>query len=252
MPLTGIYGSGGSGKTIIVMYLLNQMPTIKKYGNFNTKLPNWKKIDSISLFELPETNDRICCAWDEAYTELDNRLSMTDENRINSYLIFQARKNNMSMVSISQLNILDCRWRGLERYAIYCKDRPLYDKRGNDCKDDFHYVLLTGQKAVPFTLKYKTALKLFPLYNTKDKILPKDFEQLKARIRCKNPKERNRVVDQIVQEIIKKCNVPEESRAITHDWLKNAMMDLEKDFELEPFIYVRLKNLAVVRSNDSQ
>lgn len=243
MPLTGVYGSGGSGKTLIVMYMLYQWhKELQKYGNFNCLLPNWEKKSTLELFELPETEEKTAVVYDEAYTEMDNRLSMTEENRINSYLLFQARKNNMSMISISQLNVLDIRWRGLEKFAIYCKDRAIYDRKGEDCKDDFKYVFTNGNSFSSFTLKYRIAKKIFPLYRTKDKIFPKDFDDIKMRLKAKNPKERNQIVDEIVKTIEEKCTIPEDKREITHDFIKNAMMDCEMQLTFEPFVYIRLRN----------
>jgi len=79
MPLTGVYGKGGSGKnTIVTWFMKKYFDNIKKYVNFTLKLNNVIKIDSISLFELEETDEPIIVIWDEAYTEgLDNRDSFT-------------------------------------------------------------------------------------------------------------------------------------------------------------------------------
>ena len=242
MPLTGIYGKGGSGKTLIAVYFLAKyFSKVKKYLNFDVKkIPNCEKIDSIKLFELPETDKPIIVVWDEAYTEMEDRSFMSDRNRINSYLLFQARKNNMSIISISQLNILDVRWRNLEERTFLCKDRRIYDRNLNHYKGDFHYLFSNGRNIFPFTLKYHTAKKLFPLYSTKQKILPRDFEQLKQKIRAKDPKERNKIVNDIVNLIRSKVEIPENKKDITHNWLKNVLMILELDFTYEPFVYVRL------------
>ena len=240
MPLTGVYGKGGSGKnTIVTWFLIKYFLNLKKYVNFNLKLPNTEKIDSISLFELPETDKPIIVIWDEAYTEgLDNRDSMSLENRIQSYLLFQARKNNMSIISISQLNILDVRWRGLEEKTIICKDRPIYDKNFKDFKGDFKYAIYDGRKLKHYTLKYREAKKVFQYFKTKQKILPKNFQQIKDQIRLKNPKERLKHVDSIADRIRNECNLEK----ITHDSVRNAMLELEiPDFKYEPFVYVRLK-----------
>lgn len=241
MPLTGIYGKGGSGKNIIVVYFMAKyFRKVKKYVNFNLKLPKTERIDSIKLFELPETDKPIIVIWDEAYTEMEDRNFMSIENRINSYLLFQARKNNMSIISISQLNILDIRWEKLEAYTIACEDRLIYDKNLNHYKGDFNYVFSNGKKAIPFTLKYNTAKKLFPLYNTKEKILPRDFEQMKMKILMNNPKERNKMVNKIVDLIMEKVELPQNKKGLTHNWLRNVLLTLELDFKLEPYVYVRL------------
>ena len=190
------------------------------------------------MFDLPETKEPVIVVWDEAYTEMENRDFMSDQNRINSYLLFQSRKNNMSIISISQLNILDVRWRGLEENAIFCFDRPIYDKNFKDYKGDFHYAYFRGNKIVRFTLKYNEAKKVFPLFNTKQKILPKNFQEMKDRMMLQNPKEKLKYIDKIADEIRDKCDLDK----VTHDSVKNAMLELEySDFKFEPYVYVRLK-----------
>ena len=240
MPLTGVYGKGGSGKnTIVTYFLIKYFLKLKKYVNFNLELPNTEKIDSISLFELPETDKPVIVIWDEAYTEgLDNRDSMSLENRIQSYLLFQARKNNMSIISISQLNILDVRWRGLEEKTIICKDRPIYDRNFKDYKGDFKYGIYDGKNLNNYVLKYNEAKKVFRFFNTKQKILPKNFQEIKKQILLQNPKERIKYIDSIADRIRKECDL----KKITHDAVKNAMLELEyADFKFEPYVYVRLK-----------
>jgi len=243
MPLTGVYGKGGSGKNTIATYLkLRYMKNVETYTNFPLRTPNTKQIDSLELFELPETDNPRFVIWDEAYTEgLDNRESMTLENRIKSYLLFQARKNNMSILAISQLQILDIRFEKLEEHIIHCKDRPIYNKDLTPCTKDFHYAFFNGKRIMPYTLKYYIAKKLFPFFKTKEKILPKDFDRLKMKLDMQDPKKRKQIVNETVKKIldiypnIKKSD-------ITHIWVKNAMFDLEIDsFILEPFIYLRLK-----------
>jgi len=243
MPLTGIYGDTGSGKTTILVYLLKKdFDSVEKYGNFYTTLPNWKQLDIIDLTELPETDKKRIVVFDEGYTDFDNRMSMNEENTFNTYLLFQQRKSNMSIIGLSQLNILDCRWRGLEKIKILCRDRPVYDNKGEDYKGDFHYIFIKGNKAINFTLKYSVAKILFPFFKTKQKIIPKHYEEMKNKIRMRNPEERNKITDNIVKEIVEKFDIPEQKKDITHDWVGNALMDLKKDLSVERFVYIRLRN----------
>lgn len=243
MPLTGIYGDTGTGKTTLAVYLLaKDFMEYEKYGNFPCKLPKWHETDIIGLTELPETDKIRIVIFDEGYTTYDNRTSMDNEQIFNTYLLMQHRKANMSIIGISQLNILDIRWREMEKYRILCRDRPIYNKDGSDYKGDFHYLIMHGNKAKWFTLSYKTALKIFPLFKTKRKILPRNYQQMKDEIKLKNPKERNKIIDGIVKEIEKNMNVPTEKKLITHDWVNNALMDLEKDLCFEKFVYIRLRN----------
>ena len=129
MPLTGIRGKGGSGKNTYFTYhifrnkkLLNN---IEKIVNFDFDAPKVKKFNTIELLEMENSDDLTICALDEAYVEMECRNSRDLLSRLNSYLLFQARKNKMSMIGISQLNVLDLRWRELEEKTIYCFDRPI-------------------------------------------------------------------------------------------------------------------------------
>ena len=68
---------------------------------------------------------------------------------------------------------------------------------------------------------------------------------MKANIRMKDPKQKKLMVDEIVKEIKTKIGIPERKKDITHNWVKNAMLDLEKvNFKLEPFVYLRLHKNA--------
>jgi len=246
LPLTGIRGKGGSGKNTYFAYHIYKNKKlrfdIKKYVNFDFKCENTEKFDTIKLLETDFNEDElIICALDEAYVEMDCRNSMDLLNKLNSYLIFQARKNNMSMVGISQLNVLDLRWRELEEKTIFCFDRPILDKNLKPYKGDFHYALLSPfKKPVKFTLPYSSAKKLFRFFKTREKIMPHDIEELKMRLNLRNAKTRKEVVKKMVKEIID--NYPDlDKKTLTHAWLKNALLDLEiPEMSLEPYIYIRL------------
>ena len=245
MPLTGIRGKGGSGKNTYFAYHVFKNDKlkndIKKYVNFDFEAPKVKKFNTIELLELEETEELTICALDEAYVEMDCRNSMDLLNKLNSYLLFQARKNNMSMVAISQLNVLDLRWRELEEKTIYCFDRPILDKNLKSFKGDFHYALCEPfKKPVRFTLKYHTAKKVFRFFKTKQKIMPHDIEELKMRLNMRNPKTKKEVVNKIVNEIL--GNYTDlDKKTLSHIWLKNALLDLEiLEMSLEPYVYIRL------------
>lgn len=240
----GVYGKGGSGKNTITTYLLaKHFKGYKKYVNFDLNLPNTTKIDSIKLFELDNVDikDLIFVVWDEAYTEgLDNRDAMTDENKIQSYLLFQARKKNFNIISIAQLNMLDTRWRQLEESFIYCYPRPIYDKHFNHYKGDFHYAYYDGKRVWKYTLKYKEALKVFQYFKTEKAILPKDFDVLKRKAQLKNPKGVIEYVNEITNCIITKYGIGN----YTHNKVKSMMLDLEYvDFAYEKYVYLKLQDM---------
>lgn len=243
MPLTGVYGDTGTGKTTIVIYILKRyFPTVPKFGNFPSLLENWETVDILELADLPETTEKRIVVIDEGYTEYDNRNSMDEEQTFNTYLLMQHRKANMSIIGISQLNILDVRWRGLEKFRILCKDRPIYARDGTDFKGDFHYFIMAGNKGKWFTLPYKTALKIFPLFETKRKILPKNYEQRKEKIRFQNLTQRKIILEDIVKEIKNKMGIPDTKNKVTHDWVANALIEIEKNIDYERFVYVKIRS----------
>lgn len=245
MPVTSVRGKGGSGKNTYVAYHLiknKKLLKLDKFTNFGLDLPNTKKVNSLDLLELPETDEPTIYVIDEAYTEMDCRNSLDLLNKLNSYLLFQARKNNMSIVGITQINVLDMRYRELEEKLIYCLDRPIYDKNLKDYKGDFYYALLEAyKKPVRFSIPFYVAEKVFPFFKTKEKIFPHDFEQLKMRLNLRNPKTRKQVVNKMVLEVLN-SNPKLIKSTVTHDWLKNELLDLEiPEMSLEPFVYIRLK-----------
>lgn len=250
MPLTAIYGKGGSGKNTILAYLFAKFfQRFDKYLNFPLKLPNVYKVNTFELFEMEskDIQDIIFIGWDEAYTEgLDSRDSMTDENKIQSYLLFQARKKNFNILSIAQLDMLDVRWRKLEESIIYCFPRPIYDKDFNHYKGDFHYAYCSmGKKPKRYTLKYRDAKKLFPLFETKKVLLPKDFEEMKLKQKLKTPKGLLTYIEEISDAI--QHNFSDEIIVgVTHDRVKSWMMDLEYvNFAYERYVYIKLKKLSM-------
>lgn len=251
MPLTGIRGKGGSGKNTYFAYHVYRnkklLKDIDKITNFDFLAPKIQKFDTVKLLEMEDLTDEdklYICAIDEAYVEFDCRNSMDLLNKLNSILLFQARKNNMSMVGISQLNVMDIRWRELEEKLVYCFDRPILDKHLKPFKGDFHYALVSAyRKPVKLTLRYHTAKKVFRFFKTKQKILPHDIEDLKMRLNLRNAKNRKEVVIKLVKEVMD--NYPDlEKNIVTHDWLKNAFLDLdipEAAYSLEKYVYIRLK-----------
>lgn len=220
----------------------------KKYVNTIWRFPNTEIIDSIKLFDLDEkdTGDPSLVIWDEAYTEgLDNRDSFTDENKIQSYLLFQARKKNFSIVSIAQLNMLDTRWRQLEENFIYCYPRPVYDKNFNDYKGDFHYAFISNNglryTVNRFTLKYRDAQKVFKYFDTNKTVLPKNFEEMKRKQLMKKPKELISYSNEIADKIRDTYDI--DSSKITHNLIKKYMLELEyTDLKLEKYVYIILKD----------
>lgn len=147
----------------------------------------------------------------------------------------------MSIIAITQLNIMDIRFRELEENCIYCFDRPIYDKNLKPYKGDFHYAYISGNKVTKFILPFRVAKDYFQYFNTKQKILPKGFEEMKIRAKLKDPKEKLKYIRTIAKEIREKCDL----KKVTHDTVKYAMLELDcLDFSLERYVYAVLKGTA--------
>jgi len=255
MPLTGIYGFVGSGKNVVEVADCVYTPkNIPIYTNFRMDLPNVKKIepeDVFDLFEVTEENPVIKLVTDEAYSWFESRGSGFNElNRFLSYLMFQSRKRGLNWISIAQLRgTLDLRWRGLEDKIIVAKARNL-DSAGNST-DNFNYILLKNLKKIQFGLEYEKAKKFFPLYDTKQVILPPDFQELKDKLQFKkNPKLLNDLIDKIVTDLfITKDSFPcktlksgEVKYGITQDWVADKLLRINpKWIEYTKYVTVRLK-----------
>lgn len=254
MPMTTVIGKGGSGKNTILTYLLlknKKLLEFQKFSNFELLLPNTKKLDTMEFFELEEedTGEPMIALYDEAYAEdLDNRDSMTVGNKLQSYLGMQSRKNNMTIATITQTHNIDIRFRQMEESIIKCLPRPIYDKDFNDYKGDFHYVYINHMGRVGFTLPYSTAKKVFPFFKTGQKILPKDFEQLKWKKELANPRDLLDFTSMIARNI--KKLYPDIK--YTHDNIKRLMLELYKDNVIpyldlahEKYVYIELKDIGI-------
>lgn len=241
MPLCGVYGLMGSGKNVFVVDYISHFPNIRKYVNFNCKLPNCSIVGIKELFELEDTNDEVLIVYDEAYTEMDNRESMSDRNKVFSYLGFQSRKRNMNIFALSQLNILDIRWKGVEKYVVGAYPRRDKDVKGNPTKEDFVYALSDKVSTASFKITYSYAEKhIFPLYDTNKVIAPHHIKRLLQNIEFDdNPEKLSALIDDYCSEIIETQEYPEK---LTKDWVKDVMLQLNMDFNYANFVFSRLKS----------
>lgn len=237
IPLTTVLGNVGSGKNVFVVWSLMKFPDKMKYTNFELTLPNSKQVTITDLFEI-ETDKEIFVVFDEGYGDFDNRDSMSYESRFNTYLLNQRRKKKMSIVGISQLNILDVRWREQSRITVFALDRKL-PIDGKEVKDDFKYIITDGINKVRFNLPYEEGKKTFKFYNTDKTVKPRDFDLLKERIILKNPTKLKERVYLIIKKLEEKFTLPEK---ISHSYLKAKFLDLEINPSFEPYVYAILNS----------
>lgn len=237
--LVGVYGDVGSGKGIFVVNTMSHNPDLNKLTNFELKLPNTRRVtpDEVLDVEMDTFGNEFCLT--EGYTWIDSRCSMSKGSRYSSYGFFQSRKAGAEYVIDTQIRgSLDIRFRLLENYSIYAHERRRLDKHGNPNKADFKYTYIRGSHFHLFRLKYKEAKKLFPLYNTYEKIVPADIHEIRADLISKNPEKLNKKIDEIIHELdVRRFDLS----TITHDIVKDYLLRIAQPFAYEPFVYVRLK-----------
>lgn len=237
--LVGVYGDVGSGKGIFVVNTMSHVPEATKLVNFTLKLPNVRKVtaDEVLDVEMDEFGNEFCLT--EGYTWIDNRASMSSGNKYSSYGFFQSRKSGAEYIIDTQIRAtLDLRFRLLENYSIYAHERRRLDRHGNPNKADFVYTYIRGMKTHIFKLKFKLAKTLFPLYNTYEKIVPPDLNEMKANIIAKDSEKLNKKIDEIIHEFdVRKFDLA----TVTHNVVKDYLLRIAEPFVYEPFVYVRLK-----------
>lgn len=253
MGLDSIVGDKGSGKNIISVWdCLNTPKEIPIFSNFDINIKRCDVIEPDEVFEVFEY-DKLQpikkLITDEAYTWFESRGSGTsDLNKFMSYLMFQSRKRGLNWISIAQLrNTLDLRWRGMEDRLIIAHERDL-DIYG-DSKDDFIYSVFKGlKKPYSFKIPYDKAKILFGVYDTKKVLLPPDFNEIKLKLKNKNPENLNKYIDKLANKIIELYPIPtrflkdgSEKKIITSDWVRDKLLRPPISQGMEYTIYVKAR-----------
>lgn len=260
MGLDGIYGKGGSGKSLLATIDAKFVPKeIPIYTNYKINLKNAELIEPEEIFEVFIEDSAIpakLLITDEAYGWIEARGSGNlDLNKYISYMIFQSRKRGLNWRSIAQLRgTLDLRWRGLEDRVIYCHKRNL-DTCGNST-DDFNFSMMEGFQVVNFSMEYEKAKPFFSLYDTRKTIMPQEFKELDMKIKFKrNPTLLNGYVNDITDLIIKTESVPStrlkdgtEKFHVSEDWVRDKILEMSEKkpdilmaMDYIKFIKVRIK-----------
>jgi hypothetical protein len=170
----------------------------------------------------------------------------TELNKILSYLMMQSRKRGLNWDCIAQLRAtLDLRWRGLEDKLVYCHEREL-DMAGNST-DDFKFTLVKGCKAINVDLSYEKSKPYWGLYDTKQVIMPPDFEATKLRMLNKNPDKLNKYIDYLANLVLKKYKLPvkimkdeSEKVFINQEWVRDKLLKLQKELEYTALVKGRI------------
>lgn len=160
MSLICICGDVGTGKTTLATYLAKGANR-EVYANYTIRDERFHQLEPHMLAEVEDA----VVVIDEAYIWLEARTSSKDLNRFLSYILFQSRKKRIDIILTQQLfGTVDVRFREMADYVI------LATRDGRD----FHYKVLKQSVTNPvvkdFVITYEDALKIFPFYDTLEKI----------------------------------------------------------------------------------
>lgn len=97
-----------------------QQPKSKVVSNYHLNISNYTPFD-ISTFINKKYNNCMILL-DEGYIYLDSRMSMSEKNRLMSYVLFQSRKKNVDIyITLQIYGSIEKRFRELTDYIINCK-----------------------------------------------------------------------------------------------------------------------------------
>jgi hypothetical protein len=183
--LIGIFGSFGSGKTLLLTYIAlkyAEMENYDVYANYHIKHEKVKVIEPEDFIEInPESSDkRVFIALDEIYAWLDSRFSLSKVNRLLSWVILQSRKRNMDIGYTAQMSgTVDLRMRGMTDLVVVAEN----------INDGFKYAFIweKGLKTYKrvLMLNYKNAEKIWDLYDTREIVKPIGLEELAETLKPK-------------------------------------------------------------------
>jgi hypothetical protein len=228
-----ILGTKGSGKTLFsTTRALNSKREV--YANYRIDIENYNHLEVMDLVDISNSVDIMI---DEAYVWLESRISGFFLNRFLSYMLWQSRKRDIDMYLTAQkFRALDLRFREECDVIVKCKTRI------NLKKDNFHFSILwiAENKVNNFTLSYKDAEKIFPLYDTYQIIEPYTKEELNFELLKRDPERRWEKAMEIGDVVGKESDKKE----LTHPVLRARLMKKGYDKSFEPLVYVYLKGFV--------
>jgi len=242
--LMGVYGDGGSGKTILGVDIVFRNPNIPVYSNINLNFPNYHPLELPDIFKLEKNESGYFMFLDEAYSWIESRASPSDVNKYVSYIGFQSRKRDIDILCTAQLrSSLDLRFKDLENISVFCFDRP----KPKTSKADFTYRFIKNNNYRDLVFPYKKAKKVFDKYDTYEVVKPFGFDELEARVISKDNVSLNQSINEVMEAIQHDKNFKLSEfrqmteREITHSYAKNLLAVINKPQTFESFVYERLK-----------
>jgi len=117
----GICGDMGSGKTLLMVYLLYKAHKQGKRIISNVKLPFGEMLDFRKILNEKQGLENCTIGIDESHMFMDSRLSMSTFSRLLYYFISQSRKRHVNLFYTTQrLRTTDIRLESATHYFIRC------------------------------------------------------------------------------------------------------------------------------------
>lgn len=168
MPLWGVVGKMGAGKTLWMTYslaILKAERKMKILANYNLHFP-YEPIDMNALLDPNSQISNCAIGLDEFWVWADSRASSSNVNKMVSYFLLQSRKRDVEIFATAQsYDQLDKRFRKNADYIVYCKKHPV--------KKDYMLYTIIPRDNPDNARQYQLYMKpVFSLYDTKQIIDP--------------------------------------------------------------------------------
>ena len=150
--INAIVGGLGSGKTLLMIFLLYLEKKAGKYVVTNMSSVDFQDevLDFNAFLQDVQENaslNNIALGLDEIHILLDSRSSMSKSSKIASYFILQTRKRNVNLYCTSQhIGQVDLRLRNMLDRVYICEN--VKDEKGNKT-DLFQYRLIDYTETIP-------------------------------------------------------------------------------------------------------
>ena len=234
MTLTHIYGDVGAGKTLFMTWLaiLSQKPI---YSNYTINHSRYHELTPEMLMHLSSC----IVPLDEAYNWLECRLSGGKAiNRYMSYILFQSRKSDIEFLLTDQLiDVIDLRFKQMTNIEVFA-ERTRTGFRYTCTKKTFY------SKSMPqiYTMDYSVAEKVFPYFDTWQKINPID-EGLLFQI-TQDYTEITSEVEELSRDILQKAEAKGlTAKKITKGVVASYCLGNELPKSMVDLIYNRIKEI---------
>jgi len=126
MPIHGIIGGFGAGKTLLLTWLLKRgsVRGRRVLSNYGLKFPH-EKLDADTLMEMDRSLTFCFIGVDEIHVLIDSRRAGSERNLLISYFILQTRKRAVDFAYTTQHEgQVDIRLRRSTDFWIYCERVP--------------------------------------------------------------------------------------------------------------------------------